>query len=76
MRLNFIVLYSQAFFFLDTLPQCIMLLRIFNFRQSRCVCAFMYGIFFLRGGGGGGLIFGPGIFLDFDFCAHSIILVT
>ena len=34
----------------------------------------MYGLFFCGGGGGG--IFGPGIFLDFDFCPHSIIPVT
>ena len=27
---------------LDPLPQFIMLLRIFNFHQSRCVCALMY----------------------------------
>ena len=27
--------------FLDPLPQFIMLLRIFNFHQSRCVCALM-----------------------------------
>ena len=30
--------------------------------------------FFLEGGGG--LSFGPGIFLGFDFCPHSFIPVT
>ena len=41
-----------------------------------CVCLYVWYFFFAGGWGGGGLIFGPGIFLDFDFCAHSIILVT
>ena len=32
--------------------------------------------FFLGGGGEGGLNFGPGIFLGFDFCPHLIIPIT
>ena len=32
--------------------------------------------FFLGGGGGGGLFEALGIFLDFDYCPHSIIPVT
>ena len=37
---------------------------------------FGIGIFFFGGGGVGGLNFGPGIFLGFDFCPHLIIPIT
>ena len=37
------------------------------------MCVPLCMVFFFWVGGGGGLIFGPGIFLDFNFCPHSII---
>ena len=51
-----------------------LLFVLYHLMLSVHVMGRKFGMGFL--GGGGGLNFGPGIFMGLDFCPHSIIPIT